>query len=95
MVLWHHKCYYYKPHIYILLETNSNDANKLASLFANQTELVFKELNNISAITFDMLIKLNFYVIKLVILNMNPYFLILHPYNTIAFYNIKLMLQHL
>ena len=81
--------------MYKLLEISLNDPNKLAPLIANQTEIVFKELTNISAITFDMLVKLKLYVIKLVTLHMNTYSLILQRYNTIAFYNIKLMLQHL
>ena len=36
-------------HIYKSLEINLNDPNKLASLFSNQSEIVFKELDNISA----------------------------------------------
>ena len=40
--------------IYKLLETNSNDTNKPAALFAYQTEIVFKELSNTSAITFKL-----------------------------------------
>ena len=44
-------------HIYKLLKTNSNDTTKLALLFANQTEIVFKESNKISAITFELVNK--------------------------------------
>ena len=53
-----------RAHIYKLLDISLNDLNKLASLIANQTEVVFKELNNISAITFDLLVKKKLYAIK-------------------------------
>ena len=43
-------------HIYTLLEISLNNPNKLASLFANQTEIVFKESNNISALTFELIV---------------------------------------
>ena len=78
-----------EAHIYKLLETNSNDTNKLAALFAKQTEIVFKELNNTSAITSELVD--NIKTLQLVTLLMNLYFQILQRYYTIAFYNIKLM----
>ena len=53
-------------HIYKLLNISLNDPNKLSSLLANQTEIVFKELNNISAITFEMLMEKKLYAIKLI-----------------------------
>ena len=48
-----------RAHRYKILEIILNDPNKLSSLIAIQTEIVFKELNNISAITFDILMKKN------------------------------------
>ena len=45
-------------HIYELLDISLNDQNKLASLIANQTEIVLKESNNISAITFELVDKI-------------------------------------
>ena len=45
-------------HIYKLLDMSLNDPNKLASLFAKQTEIIFKKSNNISAITFELVDKI-------------------------------------
>ena len=44
-------------HIYELSDISLNAPNKLSSLLANQTEIVFKESNKISAITFELVNK--------------------------------------
>ena len=83
-------------HIYTLLEISLNEPNKLASLIANQTEIVFKESNNISAITFELVDKIK--TLRNKISNLTHEFLfsnILFYFIFILFYNTKLMIQPL
>ena len=84
-----------RAHRYKILEIILNDPNKISSLIAIQTEIVFKESNNISAITFELIDKIKTLRNKITNLTHESCFLISQLYYTIAFYNIKLMLQHL